>query len=52
MFYLLNKGTLWSLGKAVSYMSPYLSLLIFIGLLEAYKRMKTTDTGAIRWAIY
>ena len=52
MFYLLNKGTLWSLGKAVSYMSPYLFLLICIGLLEAYKRMKTTMPGAIRLAIY
>jgi hypothetical protein len=41
MLYLLNKGTIWSLGKALTYLSPYLFLVICIGFLEADKGMKT-----------
>jgi len=58
LLYLLQKHALWSFGKGLSYLSPYLFLVLCLGLIETSRKTKITSLWSsifgdilIRWVV-
>ena len=45
LMYLLKIKALWTFGKALSFLSPYLFLVLCLGLIETRKRIKTDSVS-------
>lgn len=43
LLYFFNRGALWSLGKGLSFLSPYLFLVLCLGFVETDKKSETVS---------